>query len=132
NIQNQGIELLISGTPVRSTNWNWDISANLTRNRNKIIELTDGVSIYQLPGGGAETRGYATVGGAYGDIYSSQAFSRDANGNKLLTADGVFVQAGTNTKIGSLQPEFLAGFHSNLRFKNFTLTTLLDARFGGD
>src|SRR5690606_8857454 len=74
NIQNQGIELLISGTPVRSTNWNWDISANLTRNRNKIIELTDGVSIYQLPGGGAETRGYATVGGAYGDIYSSQAF----------------------------------------------------------
>ncbi|MGE8290456.1 MAG: SusC/RagA family TonB-linked outer membrane protein [Sphingobacterium sp.] len=132
NIQNQGIELLINGTPVKSENWNWDLSVNLTRNRNKIIELTDGVPVYRLPGGGAETNGYATVGGAYGDIYSSTAYLRDAQGNKMLTADGVFVRSGINKKIGSLQPDFLGGFNSVLRYKNFTLNTLLDARFGGD
>lgn len=132
NIQNQGVEFLLNGTPVKSTDWNWDVSVNLTHNRNKIIELTPGVSVYQLPGGGTETSGFATVGGAYGDIYSSTAYLRDAAGNKQITADGVFVRAGVNTKIGSLQPDLLAGFNSVLRYKNFTLNTLLDARFGGD
>lgn len=132
NIQNQGFEFLLSGSPVQSENWDWDLSLNFTRNRNKIIELTAGVPTYQLPGGGGETGGYATVGGAYGDIYSPNAYKRDANGNRMLTAAGVYVQSGTNEKIGSLQPDFLTGLSSSLRFKRFTFNALFDARFGGD
>ena len=39
NIQNQGIELALYGSPVKSRNFSWDVYVNYTRNRNKIISL---------------------------------------------------------------------------------------------
>lgn len=132
NIQNQGFEILIEGTPIKMDDFSWNLSLNFTKNKNKIISLTDGVSVYELDGGGAETGAYATAGGAYGDIYSNQAYLRDADNNKVLTGNGVYVQAGKSSKIGSLQPNFLSGLHSSFRYKALTLNVLLDARFGGD
>ncbi|PUZ30435.1 iron complex outermembrane recepter protein [Chitinophaga costaii] len=132
NIQNAGIEVLITGTPIKTRNVGWDLTLNLTRNRNKIIALANGVSVYKLNGGGGETGAYATTKGAYGDIYTSQAYLKDDQGNNLLTGNGVFTQAGVSTKIGSIQPDLLGGLSSNLRWKKFTLGVLLDARFGGD
>lgn len=132
NIQNQGFEFLIEGNPIKTDDFSWNLSLNFTKNKNKIIDLTDGVSVYKLDGGGAETGSYATAGGAYGDIYSNQAYLRDANNNKVLTGNGVYVQAGKSTKIGSLQPNLLSGLHSSFRYKTVTLNVLFDARFGGD
>lgn len=135
NIQNQGIEILITGTPLETKDWRWDLSLNMTRNRNKIIELADGIQTYALPLGGGDTShlsAMATVGGSYGDIYTSHTFKRDANGNKLLDSSGRWVQSNVETKIGSIQPDFLAGLSSNLTWKSLSLGFTLDARFGGD
>ncbi|MGJ1431797.1 SusC/RagA family TonB-linked outer membrane protein [Sphingobacterium spiritivorum] len=132
NIQNKGFEILFEGTPFKMENFSWDLSINFTKNKNKIIKLADGVSVYQLNGGGAETGSYATEGGAYGDIYSNQAYLRDKQNSKILTSNGVYIQAGKSTKIGSLQPNFLSGLSSSLRYRSFSLNTLFDARFGGD
>ncbi len=35
NIQNQGIELSVFGTPVKTRNFSWDINVNWTLNRNR-------------------------------------------------------------------------------------------------
>ena len=43
DIQNKGIELLITGTPIETKDWRWDLSFNLTRNTNKIVSLFEGV-----------------------------------------------------------------------------------------
>lgn len=132
NIQNQGIELLLSATPIQTKEWLWDITLIYTKNRNKIIELYPGVTKYELPGGGIDTQAWATEGGAYGDIYTSYAFKRDENGNKLLNSAGGWIRSGTSEKIGSMQPDFLGGFTSNLKWKGFNLSCVVDARFGGD
>ncbi|MCD8263851.1 MAG: TonB-dependent receptor [Tannerellaceae bacterium] len=132
NIQNAGIEILITGTPVQTKDWLWDVSVNMTHNRNKIIELTSGVDKYKLDAGGDETEAWATVGGAYGDIYTEYAFKLDDDGNKLLNANGGWIRSGESTKIGSIQPKLLAGFTSNLTWKNISFGMVIDARFGGD
>ena len=132
NIQNQGIELLVTATPIQTKDWHWDLSFNLTRNRNKIIELADGVEMYQLKGGGVDTQAYATVGGSYGDIYTSYGYKRNENGEKLLNADGSYIRSNESVKIGSLQPKFLWGATTSVSWKGITFNAVIDARFGGD
>lgn len=133
NIQNQGIEILLTATPIQTKDWTWDLSLNLTRNRNKIIELADGIQKYQLPGGDTfDVEAWATVGGSYGDIYTSYTYARDEAGNKLLSASGAWERKNESTKIGSIQPDLLGGLTSTLRWKDLTLGFTIDARFGGD
>ena len=48
NIQNQGIELQIEGTPIRTADWRWTIGGNLTINRGKVKELDDQVKEWRL------------------------------------------------------------------------------------
>lgn len=133
NIQNKGIELLVTGTPIQTKDWNWDLSWNMTINRNKIISLAEGVEKYRLTASSdIDTQAWATVGGSYGDIYTSYAYERDENGNKLLDSSGHYIRSGVSTKIGSIEPKFLWGATSTLRYKDFTLEFVLDARVGGD
>ncbi|GHT20238.1 SusC/RagA family TonB-linked outer membrane protein [Bacteroidia bacterium] len=132
NIQNSGIELLVTGTVIKNKDWLWDLTATYTRNRNKIIELAPGVEKYRLGSGGLDVDAWATEGGAYGDLYTSHAYKRDENGNKLLNASGQWLRAGESTKVGSMQPKFLGGLTSSLSWKGVTLSMVVDARVGGD
>jgi iron complex outermembrane receptor protein len=130
NIQNEGVEILLTGTVIRNNNLEWDLGLNFTRNKNKIVDLHEGVPMYQLLSG-SDVSAWAAVGGAYGDLYSSFAFTRDEHGNKLLNAGGAYIRSGTSEKIGNSLPKFLGGFTSDLRWKNLTFTAVVDARFGG-
>lgn len=131
NIQNSGIELAITAIPIQTRDWNWDVNLNLTRNRNKIVSLVDGLSKYTLEGS-MDMTAYATVGGAYGDIYSTYAYARNDKGEKILNQNGTFKRSGTSELIGSIQPDLMAGFSTALTYKNITVGAVLDARFGGD
>ncbi len=132
NMQNTGIEIQLNGTPIRTNDWEWNLMVNFTKNWNKVIELTDGISKYKIGSGTADTEAWATVGGAYGDIYTNYAYARDDQGRKLLNESGGWQRAGKSTLIGSLQPDFLGGFSSTLSYKAFSLNIVADARFGGD
>ncbi len=67
NIQNQGWELQLDVTPIRTRTVNWNIGFNWTRNRGKIKELHDKVKQIQLWGGyDASPSIYAFEGGTFG------------------------------------------------------------------
>ncbi|MGL4851805.1 MAG: SusC/RagA family TonB-linked outer membrane protein [Phocaeicola sp.] len=132
NIQNSGVELTINATPIETRDLLWNVSLNITHNRNKIISLTDGLDRYNIEGGGFDVTAYATVGGAYGDIYTAYSFARDDNGQKLLNQEGGWKRSGYAEKVGSLQPDMLGGLSTSLSYKNVSLSAVIDARFGGD
>lgn len=131
NIQNTGIEIALNATPIEMKDWRWDISMNFTRNRNKILELAEGVDKYEIDAGGMDMKAYATVGGGYGDIYTAYAYKRNDKGEILVRPDGAWDRAGEQTKVGNYQPDFLAGMFTSLTYKNITLNVQLDGRFGG-
>lgn len=69
NIQNQGVELMIEGTPVRTADLRWTVGTNFSLNRGKIIELDENVKEWRLMGqydGGPEI--WAYEGGKFGVI----------------------------------------------------------------
>lgn len=69
NIQNQGVEIQLEGTPVRTADFRWTLGANFTLNRGKIKELHPNVKEWKLFGqydGGPEI--WAYEGGKFGVI----------------------------------------------------------------
>ena len=54
-IRNRGIELLISGTPIRTKDFSWELTWNFTKNWSKVISLPEELggitTIYGLNGG---------------------------------------------------------------------------------
>ncbi len=70
-IQNKGIEVVLSGNPVRSANgFNWNFMANFTRTRGYVLELTEGLTTYTLTGrNGANIQ--ARIGERMGNIYGA-------------------------------------------------------------
>ncbi|MFR0678306.1 SusC/RagA family TonB-linked outer membrane protein [Dysgonomonas mossii] len=132
NIQNSGFEIALSATPVESKDLKWDMTATFTRNKNKIVELAPNVPIFPIEYNGMDAHAYASVGGSYGDIYTDYAFKRNDKGEKVLNESGEWQRAGVRTKIGSLQPKFLASFSTTVQYKSIVLNVLLDARYGGD
>jgi len=131
DIQNTGIELAVNAVPFQNRDWRWDISANVTKNNNKIIELTDGVEKYEIEGGGMDMKAYASVGGGYADIYTAYAYKRNEKGEILVNPNGTWSRSGEQTKVGNGNPKVLAGLNTSLTYKDFSLSVVMDARFGG-
>jgi iron complex outermembrane receptor protein len=88
NIQNQGVEIQLTGTPVKSKDFNWNAIFNFTRNRNKIIDLAPGVTAYDLElAFGADVVAQAIPGKDYGTVITGYGYAiyqaKDANGNPV-------------------------------------------------
>ncbi len=157
NIQNQGIEILVTGKPIVSKDFNWNASLTFTRNRNKIIELVPGVDTYELDYAfGNDIASVAKVGGYYGQLITGSAYSyyqkKDASGNPIAspsngkkvigntgygTTGGYYTYVrsqdydGTKKDLGSMMEDFLTSTRQELSYKNFSLGFQIDAKIGG-
>ncbi|MFJ1377069.1 SusC/RagA family TonB-linked outer membrane protein [Capnocytophaga canimorsus] len=72
NIQNQGIEVQLEGTPIRTKDFRWTLGANFTKNKGKVVKLHDNVKEWKLLDvydAGPEI--WAYEGGDYGVITTS-------------------------------------------------------------
>ncbi|CAL1518473.1 SusC/RagA family TonB-linked outer membrane protein [Chitinophaga sp. MM2321] len=138
-LRSRGIELSLGGTPVETKNWRWDINANFTRNRTKIISLPDDLPYYIL---WEEARGgaFTYVGEDIGDIYDAQVVTvTDPKspyfGYPLLDNTGKWQEIdvqNTRNKIGNFNPKFIMGAQMAISYKNITLSMTFDWRNGGD
>ena len=130
SMRDRGIELLVSGTPFKSRNFSWDVSANFTRIRNTVLELAEGVDKLQFGGFGGGGGVYAFKGLPYGVLYGSM-YSRDANG-QIEVDDTGNPLIGDNGIIGSTQPDFQAGLSNTFTYKNLSVGFVFDWKQGGD
>lgn len=130
-LKNKGLELSVYGTPILTKNWRWDLSGNISFNKNKIDKLSDGVDVLThstLDNGALTIESH--VGGSVGDVYSYTP-KTDANGNKIVGSDGFYELTDTRVKVGNITPKATGGINSSLTYKNFTLSTTIDFRIGG-
>lgn len=129
-IQNKGIELSAFATPVQTKNFSWTLNLNWTRNRNKVVELFEGSDNLVLASfqGGVSLN--ASLGQAYGTIRGSNFVY--TNGQRTVTDDGYYVISPTaNEVIGNPNPDWIGGLNNTIKYKNLSLSFLLDMRQGG-
>lgn len=139
NVQNQGFELTAGWFQDFGNEFTWSTDLNLSYNDNKIIELfdgiQDGVTVSNL--GGAKVILYE--GGQYGDLYV-RTLKRDESGKLVTeTPKGADYQIPVNggeqnsdlKYMGNMNSKWNMGWNNTFRYKDLTLSMLIDFRIGG-
>jgi TonB-linked SusC/RagA family outer membrane protein len=135
-IENKGIEVTVYGTPIKSQNFSWTINLNWTRNRNKVVELFGETDNLLLASFQASTIN-ATLGEPYGTIRGSNFTYLD--GQKVVYPEdddlgrgGRYIIDDSIQTIGNANPDWIGGIQNTLKYKDFSLSFLVDVRQGGD
>src|SRR5690606_3773897 len=68
-IENKGVEVSVSGNPVKTDSFNWTASINWTKNENKVLALEEGIDNLQLGDFQGGITLNAEVGQPYGVIH---------------------------------------------------------------
>ncbi len=130
NIQNQGWELALNATPVKSANFEWYTLINAATNKNKIISLSNTTKKQILStASGLPFQIVAEEGGTYGDIIGT-AYDRDASGKIVIGASGVPIQAAEMKNLGNTMPKGMISWSNNFNYKNFNLNFQIDLAYG--
>lgn len=130
SITNKGIELLLRGQPIRTRNFNWELTGTFTRNRSEVKELIPGVNQVEL-GGFVGATLVARVGEPYGSFFGA-GFLRDPDGHIVVDPNTGYPITDPIAKThGSIQPDFMASLNNSFTYKGITLSFLLDAKKGG-
>ncbi|MBL3656867.1 SusC/RagA family TonB-linked outer membrane protein [Fulvivirga sediminis] len=127
-LSNEGIELLLTATPIRTTNFQWDISVNWSKNDSKILDL-GGPNEISL-GGLSSNSLIARVGGPAFEIKGSVPLT-DQNGNIVVDAAGIPRPNPEKQVLGTTQYDWVGGLNNKLSYKGFSLSFTLDSRKGG-
>jgi len=129
-MSNKGVEALITARPVKLQNgFEWKTSFNYTRNRNHVDALAPGLSTLVIAsqwGANIEAR----AGQPYGIIYG-YGWARDSATGERLTSGGLPYQESTKKILGNVNPDWIGGWSNEFKYKNYSLSALIDIRSGG-
>lgn len=127
--QNQGIEVLLTGAPVRKQNFEWNVSFNLTSVKNRILEtdaIGNPVTLGTYRPLNANT---AFIKGLAGPQIRAYDYKYDAKGDIIVDASGLPVR-GELVNMGSVLPTLYGGLNNNFSYKAFNLSFLIDYNYG--
>lgn len=129
-MENRGIELMLNATPIQKKDFQWDITLNFTRARNKVLKLAEGVKELSLEAGFASMGSYAIVDEPYGVFYGTK-WARNSSGQLIIGTNGLPTVDPVRGNLGNPYPDWFAGLRNTFTYKNVSLTCLLDVRQGG-
>ncbi|MES3017713.1 MAG: SusC/RagA family TonB-linked outer membrane protein [Bacteroidota bacterium] len=132
-MRNRGIEMLLSGTPVKSASgFNWETSLNVAYNENEVVSIAPGLTT--LAGGSPRTQNAFVnhyVGKPFGMV-SGYTFRTDAAGKTMYNSGSSLpMQSASIVDLGRGVPPLTMGLSNSFRYKNFSLGFLVDGKFGG-
>ncbi|MNK46252.1 Vitamin B12 transporter BtuB [compost metagenome] len=131
DIENKGMELTLTATPIQTENFTWDITANYASYKSKVKSIFEGRDELVI-GEGRLVRSKVVVGGEYGDLYI-KGFQRNDAGQVIVNSAGIpLATNGFDVRAGNFNPDWTAGFKNNFKYKDFSLSFLVDFRIGGE
>lgn len=138
-ITNKGVELLLTGTPVRTHDFSWNISFNLGINSSKVLDLGDGVKSIVVAGANARWGNGVNVSQWIGLPYAQitgYGYKRDASGHKIFSdgtdgiAQGEPEPTASQVPLGSGVYKQTGGVTNDFHYKDFNLSFLIDFKYG--
>ena len=152
-IRNEGIEILLNATPVRTRDFEWNSSLTFSKNRNELLSISNdqfkSENDYFDTGYTGEpiqkTTHQVKVGQPIGNFFNLRSIGLDENGkwvverlrydeegNVVSKYYGLAADAGyTDWQVlGNGVPDIYLNFNNNFRYKNFDLALTMRGAFG--
>ena len=134
NVDSEGVELSINATPIDNTNWSWDFSFNASWQKQTIknLSIIPGTEITNTPAGPTIDSYYFQVLTEGYSPYMFYVYHQlyDDNGKPI---EGAYADVNNDGEINSADlyryhspaPEYILGFSTSVRYKEWTLSTSL-------
>ncbi len=137
-VTNEGQEISLTGTPVRTKDFSWDILANFYHNTNRVEALPSPLTVVfqsdafitPVQEGGAFP-GHAITGVGATDFARVTDPASPDYGKVLIDATGYPTANGNLVYAGDRAPRFTTQFTNTFTYKGLSLTALFDFRVGG-
>lgn len=126
-LQNKGIEILLTGEPVRRESVSWETGLNVSYNISKVQQLANDQQRFDVGTG----EFFGTLSHEVGMPLASLRgfdYKRDEKGN-IITSGGLF-QQGELVTFGSAIPKWVGGWLNTINIKNFRIFTQVDFKAG--
>lgn len=119
--QNSGVELSLSGTPVLTDKFGWDVMVNWSTYKQIYKELAPGeTSVDQ----------FFKAGDRIDNIYGS-VLAKSPNGQVIHTSSGTPISLPVNQLLGHADPNWVWSISNKFRYQNFSFSFQLDGKVGG-
>jgi TonB-linked SusC/RagA family outer membrane protein len=127
-VSNKGFDLSIDGAIIRNENFTWNMSANISSNRNEVVSLIgDETEIFPAltVGSGIPAPSIVRVGEPIGSFFGFVYEGvNPENGNAIYSEDQQI--------IGDSNADFTYGLNNNISYKNFDLNFFIQGVQGND
>lgn len=128
---NQGIEMLLTLSPVVTQSFRWDVSANVSYNTSKVLRLglSPNDTIITVASGGGRNL-HQVVGKQLSQLYTF-TYLRDAQGRQVFDQrSGLPLRNNTLQNVGSALPNYFGGITNTFTYKGISLSVLIDFKLG--
>lgn len=126
-----GAEALLSLVPVKTSDFQWDVTINGSYNKTKVLSLLTDTPGERITVGTHVFNGELRqiVGQEMGQIYGF-GYRRDANGQQVFGANGIPLRTADLISYGSALPKWVGGINNSFNYKGITLSALIDFKLG--
>ena len=138
NVENRGVEMSL-GYSDNFGGLQWNSSLVYSKNVNEIKEMVKDyyhplspkpINIPEVSKDNG--RVLLKVGGSINDIYARKVLAKDNQGFvNVSPSGGMNLETVEPNYLGKTTPDFTMGWNNNFTYKNFGLSFLINARFGG-
>jgi TonB-linked SusC/RagA family outer membrane protein len=131
DLRNKGIEVTLNVVPIKTENFQWDLTTTFTKNDSEVLSIVGGVDKINLDSQYNITFN-AKVGEPLG-TFDAPVPKRNAQGQYIVNPDtGYYAVTDDEQKIGDSQRDFIMGFKNRISYKNVTLNIGVDWKQGGE
>ncbi|MDX2415353.1 MAG: SusC/RagA family TonB-linked outer membrane protein [Bacteroidales bacterium] len=135
-ITHKGLELSFYGTPIKTSDFSWDVTLNWAQDNSMVDKLGENDEPLGIGGGGT-----AVVGQPYPVIYG-EGFLRDDQGRLIVNDAGsqgddrsIFANYIRDPRgsmvLGKIAPDWFGGLRNTFTYKSISLTAQIDFQKGG-
>jgi len=144
SVINNGMEIAVTGKPIVNNDFEWTVTLNTSYNRGRLGTFLKGVDYFYPTDAQFGTVKAASIpNGGYFMGLTGQRVLRETDKNGVEKKNGLYqvdpttglykLSPNTNSEIvGNREPKLIGGLNNSFRYKNLTLSLLLDFRIGGD
>jgi len=129
-ITNDGIELMLNITPVKTGNFTWDFIYLFNKANMVLDELSEELGVSEYLINDAYEAEFVAIPGEQLGMYRIPDFKYSPDGKIIVGDNGLPVEGG-KILVGSSVPDFNMSFTNNISYKGFKLSFLIDYQKGG-
>jgi TonB-linked SusC/RagA family outer membrane protein len=144
-VKNNGWELLLRANPIRSRDFNWDLTVNWSRNTSEVTELHGDLETLVL-GTAWSLNVEARLGEPYGVLFGNGyvrcrpdattgayvGCTAAQDGMLMLSASGMPQKNNVREILGNYNPDWVGGIQNRFSIGSLDLSVLIDGQRGGD